>query len=185
MINITKEKIISLIKEYAKDETVIGDYKLDFENHGFYISSFKFNLNVFSMKSFFVHYAYKYKFISNSFFYSFNKIDETTFKEKNIYFLKVKFDELPDITILNKTRTSSTTKQKIKGKILKFIPIDIDVKIVEDIYGYTLKCGHHEFDISADEVKDIFDFIVEENRIFTEKNSDIEISKRLEKYNIK
>ena len=60
-------EIISLIKEYAKDETVIGDYKLDFENHGFYISSFKFNLNVFSMKSFFV---YKYKFISNSFFYS-------------------------------------------------------------------------------------------------------------------
>lgn len=39
MENITKEKIISLIKEYAKDQSAIGDYKIDNEKYGFLSSS--------------------------------------------------------------------------------------------------------------------------------------------------
>lgn len=153
---------------------------MDFYHH------LKFNLNSFSTESLLIYYIYKNKFINNSSFYSFDKIDDTNLnKNKDVYYLRVKFDKLPDITIKNTCRTTSGTNKKIKGRFLKLIPVDIDVKIIEDMYDYTLKCGHNVFDITFDEVKEIFNFIVEENRKFEAKTADIEISKRFEKYNIK
>ena len=181
MENITKQKLISLVKEYAKDETVIDDYRLSDDRYFYLSTTKKFTLNLFKERSTYVHYENEGGYVSiNSDFY--NKLDY--FKEKNVYSLVIKFEKLPDIIIESKKHPVST-KQKIKGKFLKFIPIDIDATILEDVYDYTLKCGHHIFEISFDEVKEIFEFIVEENRKFEEKMSNYEISKRFEKYNIK
>lgn len=174
--NITKEKIISLIKEYAKDEKAIEDYRL--YNYKYNLLR-NFNLMKISEKSLYINYNCKSDFIK------YNKIDVSNYiQNKDVYSLGILFDRLPNI-IIQSRKNSISTKQKVKGKFLKFIPIDIDVTITEDVYDYTLKYGHHKFEISFDEVKEIFNFIVEENRKIEERISNIEISKRFEAYNIK